>query len=98
MSVPARFKIRSGSRVASFLSVRMTFDQRRLARISIWNISARGFRATTPVPVHRGDLVLVDLPHLGVVSARVAWEGEGKFGAMFSASVDFQGCLRAVAG
>lgn len=78
---------RFARRFEIFISARL-WCGRRVVRASIRNVSARGFRASVPISVKRGDRLIVDLPGVGRIAARVAWAKQGRFGAVFYRAVD----------
>lgn len=89
---PAARHARFSRRFEIFISARL-WCGRRVVRASVRNVSARGFRASASVPVKRGDKVVVDLPGIGRIPARVAWAEQGRFGAVFHRAIDIMVCV-----
>ena len=65
----------------------------KAAPVVIRDLSFWGFQADAELSLNLGDFVSVDLPNLGLVRARVAWAGPGKFAASFLKPVDVRKCV-----
>ena len=57
-------------------------------RVKVRNLSAGGMMAEGAARVTRGDLVEVELRHLGWVEGSVAWKQDDRFGIAFIEEID----------
>ncbi len=67
-------------------------SERGWSDIVIRNVSSRGMMGICPAPPERGDYVEVRCGTY-VIVARVAWKGEGSFGAQSQARIDLDDLL-----
>lgn len=63
-------------------------DAKRSVMVHVRNISVGGLMAELPRPVAPDATVKVDLPGIGWVSGRVAWQTEGRIGIAFAWEID----------
>ena len=57
-------------------------------RIKVRNLSAGGMMGEGPVRVSRGEIVFVNLRHLGWTEGTVAWVHQDRFGVAFREEID----------
>lgn len=58
--------------------------------IVVRNVSAGGMLADTTMDLQLGDVVKVELRHVGSVPGRVVWTQAGRFGVAFDVTIDPQ--------
>ncbi len=83
--------LRGTRRDSMFLKSRI--DVERLGHsfdIVVRNVSAGGMLADTTMNLCHGDVVKVELRRVGVVSGRVVWASDGRFGVAFDVTIDPQ--------
>lgn len=83
--------LRNMRRDSMFLKSRIDVD--RLDHgfdIVVRNVSAGGLLADTTMDLSLGDVVKVELRHVGSVPGRVVWTQAGRFGVAFDVTIDPQ--------
>lgn len=83
--------LRNMRRDSMFLKSRIDVD--RLDHgfdIVVRNVSAGGMLADTTMDLSLGDVVKVELRHVGSVPGRVVWTQSGRFGVAFDVTIDPQ--------
>jgi hypothetical protein len=81
---PSFSELRRAERDEVFLRTTIAHAGRRNIEAHLVNISALGFMVRTIVPIAVGEQVLIVLPIVGEVGARVAWSMAGRIGAEFA--------------
>ena len=61
--------------------------------LELCDLSFYGFKARAETAPRLGEVVKLDLPHLGFVRAKITWAREGYFGGAFATAVDVRKCL-----
>jgi PilZ domain len=81
--------VTSERRYAVMLKATLIFEgHKSVVHAKICNISAKGLFAKLQSDVKQKGLVSVTIPHLGLLSGRVAWVGELRIGIQFDEEID----------
>ena len=85
---------RSARRLPLDLHTRLRHAGLEYGDLTIKDLSFTGLKGETQVALHRGDLISVALPNIGLVRATVQWCNEGMLTAQFQRAVDIRNCFR----
>ena len=84
---------RSGKRFDVSIPSRLRHGGFTQAEARLCNLSFRGFRAECGESLRPGAFVSIDLPHIGLVRARIAWCEAGRIGGIFLKPTDVRRCI-----
>jgi PilZ domain-containing protein len=85
---------RRARRLPLDLHTRLRHSGLTLGDLTIKDLSFTGFKGETEIELHRGDLISVALPNIGLVRATVQWCDNGMLAAQFQRAVDIRTCFR----
>ena len=93
MAVADLGKARKARRVPVSIAADLRHGGDKVTEIEIKDLSFYGFSASGAVPLEARSYVLVELPGIGPVRARIAWIRGESFGAVFPTAVDVRKCV-----
>jgi hypothetical protein len=95
MDMTAPEKARKAKRVAVSITTRLIRSGGEAVDVELCDLSFYGFRARAEPGCSAGDYVKLDLPHFGLVRARISWAKNGFVGGSFATAMDVRKCVAA---
>ncbi len=84
---------RKAKRVDVSIASRLVRSGAEPLDVELCDLSFYGFKARASEMPAAGELVKVDLPHFGLVRAKISWARGSFFGGTFATAVDVRKCI-----